>query len=199
MNSIGLVSLDYDSTLIDTQAVLLKYIKRKAKLSVQLCSRDIPSGKFLDQHFGEHVQDFFSPAYVSIAYRSMIPFPGAVSFIKALKSSGFKVIIVTKNINSVQEQVKVSHCSRHFGLSSKDILSVRMEDEKHLYTENSILIDDSTHNIETHLEKNRNPGVLFNIGSKHGWVRPLEPNPLYAYATTFGTAFRHTLRLTGKR
>jgi hypothetical protein len=196
-SDINVLSIDYDSTLVDTITPLLRYIKKVAKLSKLLSAKDIPSGGFLDKQFGAIVSEYFGPKHVRQAYNDTHPFPGAVAFIKNLQKHGFVIKIVTKNLNPQHERVKTQHCVQHFGIPKKQIVHVS-QGEKHEHTQRTLLMDDSVHNVLSHAEHNIDPGVLFNYLSKHGWALPVDERPPYAYATTYGSAYHQILRLTGR-
>ena len=169
------VSFDVDSVLLQTEDVILSYIKEN--YSVDLKTEDVTYWDFYKDNYPTVFTHLFSDASL---YEQVPAVSGMERVLEACldEFGGSNIQFVTAshpNMVPSKEGALRKHFGHLSGYDDVEIVHVGMYGDvstgchnKFYYTDGSILIDDAIHNIEGHLEYNeKNKALLFDRG--YGW------------------------------
>lgn len=151
------IFIDYDTTLVDFQDVMthqINQIENTNFSSLELSRGYHDEIKMRNKHIFTHQN----------IYEHIVPFKGAIEFLKDVKSKGYEIILITANMSELQKTSKEVHIETYFKEIFDDIIHT---EDKYKYTKESILIDDSYANIIKHIQANDQIGILFNLNNQY--------------------------------
>jgi len=164
--------IDYDDTCVGTSDVVVKFIFDE--FGKVITRKDIQWWSYLQDTFGVEAEQLWE---VPGMYDHVFPLPGVLEFLEELKTE-YEPIIITASFGLMEEE-KTIHAKKHFDLP------IIHANDKWEYTRGCILIDDGPHNIEAHILKNQNWGILFNIDGGNGWTKTALESEFLHKATSY--------------
>lgn len=174
-----LISFDVDSVLIDTESIILKKIKDI--YNVDLTLKNVTYWDFYKDKY-PLVLDVFQ----DINFYNNVNKIKDMDIIleKTIKMYGSHNIQLITSSSEVSAISKENCLNKHFGkikdFNKINIIHVGLYDDnndshhKHTYSKDTILIDDGIHNISSHVDLNKNHGLLIDYG--YGWNQNYEHN-----------------------
>lgn len=174
-----LISFDVDSVLIDTESIILKKIKDI--YNVDLTLKNVTYWDFYKDKY-PLVLDVFQ----DINFYNNVNKIKDMDIIleKTIKKYGSHNIQLITSSSEVSAISKENCLNKHFGkikdFNKINIIHVGLYDNnndshhKHTYSKDTILIDDGIHNISSHVDLNKNHGLLIDYG--YGWNQNYEHN-----------------------
>ena len=175
-----LLSFDVDSVLLDTEEVIFERIN--AVYNRVINAKDVTHWTFYMENFPSILEYFGNPEL----YEKVKPIYEMIEVMReVIEIYGANNIQLITSSHSDMKEAKEAALRRFYGhlkdWEKIDIIHVGLKDEdmgeglesnishhKHVFSENSILIDDAIHNIEDHLNHNHyNEAILVDFG--YGW------------------------------
>lgn len=154
------VSLDFDDMLYNLCLLNTRYLKLKYGLNVN--PLDIKKfSYYIDNGYETIIKDLWDNPE---KYLESDLYEGALEFfnkIKKLVGRNNLQIVTSSFPNVIKEK---DNFIKNILQLDCDVIHTK---DKYLYTKNTILVDDCLDNIISHVEKNQNPGIIFNLG--FGW------------------------------
>ena len=174
-----LISFDVDSVLIDTETIILKKIKEL--YGVDLTLQDVTYWDFYKNEYPLVLNIFQDITFYNNVNKIKDMDIILDNIISLYGANNIQLITSSSNISAISKE----NClDKHFG-KIKDfekikIIHVGLYDDnnnshhKHIYSKDTILIDDGLHNISDHVEINKNNALLIDYG--YGWNQNYEHN-----------------------
>lgn len=181
MNNIVGISIDFDDVLYNLTKINIAFIKERYGVELDPLNIDRFS-YYIDEGYNDIIKEVWNNPK---RYLTSTLYDGAKEFyLKLVELVGINNIqIVTTSLPDIIDD-KNKFIKDVLGIDCKVIHTK----EKHLHTRNTILIDDSIANILSHIENNKTPGIIFNLG--YGWNKSLqEDNILTFRANSYDETF----------
>ncbi len=168
-----------DNTLVNLVAGWIKWLKKEKYINIT--ATNILNQCWISETYGEHANEYWKRS--GIYENEVLPIPGAINFIKALKYiyGENNIIIISNSVrNMVNEKTK-------YALEVFEIINTNFlhTSEKWKYTEDGILIDDAPCDVLDHVKSNHTPAILFNYRNRYGWAKLDKPNKLVHTCTNY--------------
>lgn len=182
MNTI-ITSLDFDGIFLDLQKMSIEHIKKTKNVIVK--PEDITFWEF----YGVHHPEIFKAWKDWSLYSSAPIIDGSVEFYKKLvKRYGSKSIqIVTHTIGDYEKE-KDEFIENLLGIDRELIIHASAND-KALYTEGTVLLDDYHETVLSHSQRNNNAGIIFSQGYHYNLTPYEKEHELVHRATSFDEAY----------
>ena len=185
------IYLDLDCVLADLMTPWIDWLNKEG---FTIDRREITHWEAIYDKWGEEANEFFKNP--DIYNKNIVsPFEGVRGFIASLKMTVGEdnIYIITSSPDNVKS-AKVKWINRHLGI---DVFHVIHSQQKHLHTDNGILVDDYYNNILKHSLLNNQPSIMFNLDELHPyanikWV-PVLGNVYYC--TGYGCLLKKILEL----
>lgn len=176
------ICLDFDDVLYNLTKINIEYIQNKYNIKLDPLSIDRFS-YYIDEGYESIIENVWNNKDY---YITSDLYENAKDFYDELvKNYGIENIkIVTTSLPLIIEN-KDKMIRDRFNIDC-EIIHTK---EKHLYTQNSILVDDSPNNIIKHIENNNVPGIILDLG--YGWNKSLkEDNNLIYRANSYSETLK---------
>lgn len=181
MKDIVGISFDFNNVLYNLTKINIEFIKERYGIELDPLNIDRFS-YYIDEGYNDIICEVWNNPD---RYLTSMLYQGAKEFFdKVVELVGINnVQIVTTSLPNIIDR-KNDFIKNVLGLNC----TVIHTKEKHLHTRNTILIDDSIANILSHIENNKVPGIIFNLG--YGWNKSLqEDNELIFRANSYNETF----------
>ena len=178
------ISFDVDSVLLDTELVIFDYVWEE--YDTRINAKDVTHWSYYIENFPSVSAYFGNPEI----YKKVKPVKGMVDVVtRIVKKYGAKSIqLITSSHENVRE-AKDEALERFYGhiegWKQIDTIHVGLSHlegdtshHKHIYSENTLMVDDAIHNMKDHLDYNHyNKGILVDFG--YGWNQNYEDKRSY--------------------
>lgn len=174
-----LISFDVDSVLIDTESNILQKIKEIYNKNITL--KDVTYWDYYKNEYPLVLEIFKDINFYNDV--NMIKYMDKIleQIIKTYGSNNIQLITSSSEISAIsKENCLIKHFGKIKGFDKINIIHVGLYDDnnnshhKHTYSKDTILIDDGLHNISSHVDINKNNGLLIDYG--YGWNQNYEHN-----------------------
>ncbi len=169
-----LLSFDVDSVLLDTEEIIFEYILKN--YGKKVTPKDVTHWSYYIENFPSVGEYFGNPEI----YEKVLPIVEMIYVMEELvRLYGAECIQLITSSHGLIKEAKEAAINKYYGhIEDWDKIEIihvglnHVDDDvphhKHIFSENTLLIDDAIHNIEDHLEYNyNNHGILVDFG--YGW------------------------------
>ena len=163
------ISLDWDDVLYNLSSLTIDYMKKR--YNKEVTTNEMNTFNFFESNnYSDIIEDLFNN-HKEYSKSSLLK--GANYFYYSLADLVHEnnIQIVTASMPNVIP-FKEKYILDMLGWKYDIIHS----NEKYKYTKGTILIDDAPKNILLHVDKNKNPGIIFDLDSNYGWNKNLKEN-----------------------
>lgn len=171
------ISLDWDDVLYNLSSLTIDYMKKR--YNIEVTTNEMNTFNFFESNnYSDIIEDLFNNPE---EYSKSDLLKGANYFYYDLANLVHEenIQIVTASMPNVIP-FKEQYIWDILGWNCKIIHS----NEKYKYTKGTILIDDAPKNILFHVDKNKNPGIIFDLDSNYGWNKNLKENNTTIFKAT---------------
>ena len=163
------IYVDYDTTLINLIDPWVDWVNSSFNVNVK--TSDINRWYYLGEEINPDANNFWKRDNHYVDKQSIKPFSGAIDFFNNLQSSyGKENVIIISSTRDHHIDDKINHMQYYFNVANEQILL--SSKEKHIYTQDGVLIDDYPVHVMEHIHYNNLSGIIFNENRRFGWSRP---------------------------
>lgn len=178
-----ITSLDFDGIFLDLQHLSIAHILKTKNITVK--PEDITFWEF----YAEHHPEIFKAWKDWDIYSSAPIIAGSVDFYnKLVKRYGKDSIQIVTHTIGEYEVKKDEFIENLLGID-RELIVHASADDKAIYTEGTILLDDYHETVLKHTQVNQNAGIIFSDGYHYNLTPYEKQHDLVHRATSFDEAY----------